>query len=200
MSSERLPQFRDCAESNKAQTRADSWSVAARICALIFFPILLISCDDAPDSAANVTATPSAARSPALPRIKWLEARGDVTPERWLASRAAQIDLDGNNPSVTALRADLNAAAARFGDPPRMIANRAVQLEEMLAAQGIDEHAPDIISLLLSTASAGAPKEGFGALCQHYFNLRQQGVGRDDALRQLKETRLSRPGDPQYRG
>ena len=127
-----------------------------------------------------------------MPRIKWLDAHSSVTPEQWLASRVAQKDLAETDPKVEAMRAELQTAAKRFGDEPRMIANRAVQLEEMLAARGIDEGAPELIALLSS--SAAEPKEGFGSVCQHYFNLRQQGIGRDAALQQLKETSLLSPG------
>jgi hypothetical protein len=76
-------------------------------------------------------------------------------------------------------------AAHRFGDPPRMIANRAVQLEAMLASAGISESAPELI-VSLSEISEERPREGFGSLCQHYFNLRKQGLDREAALAQLK--------------
>ncbi|WP_141700643.1 hypothetical protein [Methyloceanibacter superfactus] len=76
-----------------------------------------------------------------------------------------------------------------------MIANRAVQLEGMLAAQGIDESAPELIETLSRAVARADRKEGFGSVCQHYFYLRQQGVGREAALQQLKEARLARPGN-----
>lgn len=175
-------------------------ALAARSLALALLGVLVLGCDDVTESEAPVTATPQASRAPALPRIKWLDADGGVTPERWLASREAQADLEETDPSVTAMQRALDAAAKQFSDPPRMIANRAVQLEEMLAAQGIDESAPELIESLSRAAARADRKEGFGSVCQHYFYLRKQGVGREAALRQLKEAQLTRPGNHVIRG
>jgi len=157
---------------------------------LALLPLFWLGCDEAPEPQATATPSQQTAEHPAIPQIKWLDANKGITPERWLASRAAHADLTESDPKVEAMRAELNEAAERFRDPPRMIANRAVQLQGMLAAQGIDERAPELIKLLSSAALIGGPKEGFGSVCQHYFNLRQQGVGRDAALEQLKETSL----------
>jgi hypothetical protein len=171
-----------------------------RVSMFALLPVLALGCEEAPEPEVTAIPTPQAAASPALPRIKWLDAHGDVTPERWLASRAAHADLAENDAKVSSLRNELGQAAKRFGDPPRMIANRAVQLEEMLAGQGIDESAPELIKLLSAAASQTGPKEGFGSVCQHYFNLRQQGVGREAALEQLKETSPLRPNMSVHRG
>ncbi len=168
---------------------------AARVLTLALLGVLVLGCDDVTESETAVTATPQASRAPALPRIKWLDADGGVTPERWLASRAAQADLAETDPSVAAMHQALDDAAKQFSDPPRMIANRAVQLEGMLAAQGIDESAPELIETLSRAVARADRKEGFGSVCQHYFYLRQQGVGREAALQQLKEARLARPGN-----
>jgi hypothetical protein len=132
-----------------------------------------------------VSPTPEAARGPALAHIEWLGERDTTTPERWLASRQAKSDLDEKDQEVISMRERLKVAAHRFGDPPRMIANRAVQLEAMLASAGISESAPELI-VSLSEISEERPREGFGSLCQHYFNLRKQGLDREAALAQLK--------------
>lgn len=155
---------------------------AALLAALLFLP----GCEDENLPAAETTA-PQAAKSPQLPRLKWLDAHSAITPEQWLASREAKVDLDENDAAVAALRIKLNEAARRFGDPARMIANRAVQLEEMLAEEGIDESAPELIEALSTAATESRMREGFGSLSQHYFNLRKQGVEREAALQQLKK-------------
>ena len=98
------------------------------------------------------------------------------------------------------MRVELDQAAKHFHDPPRMIANRAVQLEEMLAANGIEEGAPELIQILSSATADTNLKQGFGSVCQHYFNLRQQGIDREGALEQLKQTSLLGPADNGYRG
>jgi len=147
-------------------------------------------CDDTVETAAVPESSVEAPKPPSLPRIKWLDPRDTTRPERWLASREAKADLEDDDPKVIALRDDLIMAAHRFRDKPRMIANRAVQLEAMLAAAGIIEHAPELIVLLSTAATDGQPQEGFGSICQHYYNLRIQGLDREAALAQLKETTL----------
>jgi hypothetical protein len=130
-----------------------------------------------------------------LPRIEWLDQRDKTHPEVWLASREANADLDEKDPTVVALKTNLDAAAHHFHDAPRMIANRAVQLETMLAAEGIEEHAPALIDSLTATAGARQMREGFGAMCQHYYYLRKQGLNREAALAQLKDTSWREPGN-----
>ncbi len=157
---------------------------------MVVASLFAAGCEDETDTtpARNVSAeTPKPA---SLPRIKWLDLRDPTAPERWLASREAKADLDDDAPGVVALRTDLALAAQRFREPPRMIANRAVQLEEMLAAMGIVEHAPELVVLLSSAVTDGRPHDGFGAIAQHYYNLRKQGLDRETALAQLKETSL----------
>jgi hypothetical protein len=68
-----------------------------------------------------------------------------------------------------------------------MIANRAVQLEGTLKAKGIDEKAPDIIASFSRVAGSARPLDGFGAMCQNYFILREQGLSKDAALTHLAE-------------
>jgi hypothetical protein len=157
---------------------------------LAALPLALIGCDEAAEIEISTAGTEQAPKKPELPRIKWLDAKAASSPERWLASREAHADLDDSNPSVAAIRSDLAAAQAHFGESQRMIANRAVQLEEMLAAEGISEHAPELITLLSRAAKEPRSREGFGSLCQHYFNLRKQGLNREAALEQLKKTSL----------
>ena len=165
------------------------FAAAARALGLALAALSAVGCEDE----AEIGSAPlpvETAKPAALPRMTWLGLHDAVTPERWLASREANADLAEDDPKVIALRAELAAAAQRFRDPPRMIANRAVQLEAMLAAIGVAEHAPELIALLSSAAGAVRPQEGFGAICQHYYNLRKQGLDRDTALAQLKETSL----------
>jgi hypothetical protein len=70
----------------------------------------------------------------------------------------------------------------------------------MLAGRGIEESAPELIDLLSEATAQTGLKQGFGAVCQHYFNLHQQGIGRDAALEQLKGTSLLEPGNGAHRG
>ncbi len=159
--------------------------------------LLLAGCEDtAPPETATTQQIP---KRPELPRIKWLDAHSEIMPEQWLASREAKTDLDENDPAVVALRTKLKDAARRFGDAARMIANRAVQLEEMLAEEGISEHAPELIDCLSSAATRSRQREGFGSLTQHYFNLRKTGVDRDAALEQLKKTSVYWSADTIHR-
>jgi hypothetical protein len=145
-----------------------------------------VACEEAlePQAAVEVPAT-SSPDTRALVRREWITQHDKIAPERWLASRAAGIDLTANDPSVADMRALLSTAHERFGDPSRMIANRAVQLETMLKERGIAEPAPDLIRTLSGAIARGRSLEGFGAMCQKYFILREQGLAREQAIAQL---------------
>lgn len=161
--------------------------MAMPLLVLALLPPFGAACDVATEPEVSAPAsTPEASHGPAVSRIKWLGERDAVTPERWLASREAKTDLADKDQAVLSMRERLVAAAHRFGDPPRMIANRAVQLEEMLAGAGIVESAPELIVSLSSATSDSRPNAGFGSLCQYYFNLRKQGLDREAALKQLR--------------
>lgn len=160
--------------------------MAIRLLVLSLLPFLGVACDEAAEPESATAPAPEAAHSPALPRIKWLGERDATTPQRWLASREVMADLAETDQAVISMRERLKLAAHRFGDPPRMIANRAVQLEGMLASEGIRERAPELILFLSSAVSESRPNAGFGSLCQYYFNLRKQGLDREAAIEQLK--------------
>lgn len=166
---------------------------------IVLLPLLGLGCDDAAEPEATATSSPQQAVPSSL-SIQWLDANSGITPEQWLASRAARADLPESAPQVKNMRVEINKAAEHFRDPPRMIANRAVQLEEMLAKEGIEESAPQLIQLLSTATAQTGLKEGFGSVCQHYFNLRQQGVSREAAVEQLKQTSLLGPADGVRRG
>lgn len=178
--------------------RLSFYGLTPRTALLAAIVSILPGCEEV--TSPETTTAQQTTKSPELPRLIWLDAHSKTTPERWLASREAKVDLDENDPAVVALRVKLNEAAQRFGDAVRMIANRAVQLEEMLAEEGISEHAPELIETLSSAATETRQREGFGSLSQHYFNLRKQGVGREVALEQLKKTSVYGSGDAIHRG
>src|SRR5690606_10940144 len=83
------------------------------------------------------------------------------------------------------IRELLERANENFVESARMIANRAVQLENTLASKGINERARDIIVKLNSIKNPSIQSARFGALCQYYATLREQGMSSDDALKTL---------------
>ena len=149
------------------------------------------ACEEASDTSGSALspAPPAARTSTRLARIDWLDAQEGASPERWLASREAGQDVPDNDDSVIAMRKSLQIAHDRYRDPTRMIANRAVQLEGMLKSVGIEEPASRLIVGLSEIAEKGPRLEGFGAACEHYFNLRKQGMSREAAIQRLKDGR-----------
>ncbi|MEI9901032.1 MAG: hypothetical protein WDN31_13845 [Hyphomicrobium sp.] len=85
------------------------------------------------------------------------------------------------------MRKVLDVAAVRFRDQPRMIANRAVQLEEMLSEKRISERAPRLIVTLSQVPGSQRSVESFAALTQQYYNLRLEGLGKAAAIEALKQ-------------
>jgi hypothetical protein len=144
----------------------------------------LTGCDsgDRPEDQEKFSATESVP----LHRKAWLERQDTVAPELWLASRDAHADVTENHPLVSATRERLDIAKQRFGDSPRMIANRSVQLEGMLSADGIQETAVELLDALASVPGGLGTTGGYGALCQQYYNLRKSGQTREAALDALR--------------
>lgn len=124
-----------------------------------------------------------------LPRsattIRWLDRQAALTPEDWLASRKHPTARSAP-PTSMKIKRELDRAARYFGNSPRMIANRAVQLETMLAAKGINEDALDLIADLSTLALLEMKAEGFAARCQQYFTIRIQHKNKEEALAALK--------------
>ncbi len=121
----------------------------------------------------------------------WLTAQDDVRPEVWLIaheSKAAETSPAGD-PGV--VRRSLADASATFNDTPRMIANRAVQLEKMLKSEGVEENAIILISRL-NDAIAPGRIESFGAAVEKYYNMRKAGMSSDQAVDALSKRYGSR--------
>lgn len=121
----------------------------------------------------------------------WLDPRDPTLPEVWLASRAQGRDVPASDPAVARWHDVLEDADARFDETGRMIANRAVQLEAMLEEIGVKTSAEHIIRGFAPLAAPGS-RRAFGALCQHYYNLRAAGESETAALATLRG-----PGAPE---
>lgn len=103
-----------------------------------------------------------------------------------MASRNEPKVRKESDPEVQRLDRMLTAANALYRESERMIANRAVQLEGMLAGIGIKETAAVILDDLTAVAGEVGQTEGFGAVSQHYYNLRASSNSRGEALAALK--------------
>ena len=119
-------------------------------------------------------------------RLEWLRLTDGVAPEQWLASREARRDLDLYDSAVVDMRRILDVAGQRFRDQPRMIANRAVQLETMLKEKHIAERAPLLIVTLSQVPGQQRYVDSFAALTQQYYNLRMEGLAQGQAIDELK--------------
>jgi hypothetical protein len=117
---------------------------------------------------------------------QWLSEQDDIKPELWLIEH--ETKLGGNPPASDAgeVRRALSAASEKFHDTPRMIANRAVQLEDMLKGAGGDETAVVLINRLTGIIAANRI-ESFGAAGQQYYNLRKAGLTGEQAFDALSK-------------
>ncbi len=161
-------------------------------CGLGFLSILaaaalLGACGD--DSASKIPeASRFERREKPLHERDWLTRLTKVEPHRWLASHQAGHPLQDGDKRIAEMQRQLATAATRFDETPRMIANRAVQLEGMLREIGIRETPAQLINDLLSTTAGSEHKQSFGTLVQHYFNLRRLGQTKKAALTSLRHT------------
>jgi hypothetical protein len=152
------------------------------LCATAF--ALAAACsDDASEQ--SIVAREETRETPLFERT-WLDVTERAKPQAWLVSRMTKTAVAPEDPAVGPVAAMLETASQQFRESPRMIANRAVQLEGMLAEVGLTEPAVQLIEALSIIAPDEHKAESFGAVCQHYFNLRLAGLGRDEALADLK--------------
>jgi hypothetical protein len=146
-------------------------------------------CDDpAPEPASRSVAAPDAP-SFSIAQRQWLDIKDKISPAVWLASREASRDVSPDDPAARTLRELLGEADRRFSEGPRMIANRAVQVEAMLAEQGVREAPRQVIEGLVSIAETDE-RAGFGETCQHYVNARVAAPTREAALELLRRRPL----------
>ncbi len=119
-------------------------------------------------------------------RVDWLEVSAPISPAQWLASRGEDQPRSLADPEVQRLSARLTEAHTHYRESERMIANRAVQVSEMLGQIGVSETAAHILDDLTGIGAKLGRTEGFGAVSQHYFNLRAAGVAHSEAIATLK--------------
>jgi hypothetical protein len=155
--------------------------------------LTIAACGDEVGRETQSAPAPVAAQDESLNALAWLKQTHAIAPEHWLASREAGHDLDMYDASVGDMRRVLETAAMRFRDHPRMIANRAVQLEAMLKERGIEERAPRIITNLSQVPGQTRYVESFASLTQQYFNLRMEGRSRSQAIDMLKAQDIGKP-------
>lgn len=156
----------------------------------------LAACDEptAPPAPAAVEAPAQTAFS--IAGRSWIDVDDKMSPALWLASREAGRDLPADDPAVASFRALLHEADIRFSEASRMVANRAVQVQGMLAERGVKETPREVIEGLVSIGEIGE-RAGFGETCQHYVNARVTSPDRAAALAALKRRPLpaAAPGD-----
>jgi hypothetical protein len=117
----------------------------------------------------------------------WLSPTDPMEPARWLASRELGRPAPEVGSQADHLRHSLARAKTAFIEDPRMVANRTVQLGQMLAEAGMPESYADLLDGLEAVAAVTTRKQLYGELCQQYYNTRRQGVDRTTTLARLTE-------------
>lgn len=152
--------------------------------AVVLLSLCALACSDEQDASQPPAGKAEAAAS--KPADAWLELKDDTSPADWLINRARQSGQSVGREEFDALNRALSIAVLRLGESGRMIVNRAAQLETMLQAAGHDEKAIQLIPLLTDAIGETGQTEGFGALSQHYYNMRKSGSTSEDALKDLR--------------
>jgi hypothetical protein len=180
------------------QASFSKYSFIKRASALAFCFLFVTACDDPAPPERSGTSAPARPEVFTVAGRSWLDVKDNVSPAVWLASREAGRDVDPNDPAAASLRALLDEADARFTESPRMIANRAVQVQSMLAERGVMESAREVIAGLVSIGQVGE-RAGFGETCQHYVNARAASGSRMAALETLRRQPLPPPSGSEER-
>lgn len=163
-------------------------SFIKRQCSLLVLVATVALCASCSDETAEPQQTAeqrSVVRETANRERIWLDLHDGTDPSVWLASREAGRDLDEHDPAVVRADTILDGASPHFMETQRMIANRAVQLSAMLAAINVRETPTELVQRIDGIQSKVGGKGYFGDLCQHYFNIRSQGIGADAAVATL---------------
>lgn len=156
---------------------------------LVCLSPLLAGCDEPAPREKPTASAPSGIDAFAFAERNWIDVKDGISPAVWLASREAGRDVAPNDPAAASFRALLEDADARFTEGPRMIANRAVQVQSMLAERGVQETPRRVIEGLVSIGQIGE-RAGFGETCQHYVNARASSGSRTAALEALSRQPL----------
>lgn len=120
-------------------------------------------------------------------RPDWLELKDDAIPSDWLIERSRAAGRPVNDTEIKELRSALSIAVLRLGESARMIVNRSAQLETMLKSEGHDESAIRLVPMLTGAIGETGQTEGFGAVSQHYYNMRKAGMTSAEALEDLRK-------------
>ncbi len=151
---------------------------------LLLLPLLMLAAcgsEEPREEGQSVVARTSESELPG-----WLTPTDGTDPARWLAGREAGRALADDAPEVAAMRVSLKAARTGFVEDMRMMANRTVQLGQMLAEIGKPEPYRRLIDGLGGIAGQrGRHKSLYGEMVQHYYNARAQGADHEAALAQL---------------
>lgn len=152
--------------------------------ALVTLVASLAACGDEPVSV-NPPPAPQTQIPPAH-KVSWLEVDSELPPALWLISRDHDALRPANDPEVQRVKKLLDDAHRLYRESQRMIANRTVQIEAMLRAKGHDDSAVMILDDLAAVAGEVGQAEGYGAMGQHYVNMRGNGISREESLAKLK--------------
>jgi len=154
-------------------------------CALLF-----VGCTD--DNQKNQHTDQRSGLTRAQAQPSWLDAMSEIEPASWLIAREANAGRALKAEDAAKIRQSIATAAKVFQEDPRMIANRAVQLEAMLDPTDGRETAVGLIAVLTDVVREPGKVEGFGAIGQQYYNLRKTGLSERDALNDLSRRYGSR--------
>ncbi|WP_411903652.1 MxaH protein [Methylorubrum thiocyanatum] len=170
-------------------------ALATRLAAPLAALLILTACDRGGEpSGEAATAAPDRGDDGAIVASTaedhlpdWLSPTDGTDPARWLAGREAGHPLPADAAAVRELRESLDGARSAFVEDKRMIANRTVQLGQMLSEIGKTESYRGLIDGLGAVASVrGRHKSLYGEMCQHYYNTRVQGADHATALARLE--------------
>lgn len=156
--------------------------------------LALAACSDEPPIESKSALKGTSATAP--PKRQWLEIHSATRPAQWVLDWRAPKDRAPSDKELERVEKSLAAAHAIYRESERMIANRAVQLEQMLAKLGVEESAANILEDIASVAGEIGQTEGFGAVSQHYYILRSSRHDRADALALLKSRYGTRTAQP----
>lgn len=172
------------------------------ICSGMIFILMftsLISCDSSTPSA-TIKELPALTNKIAhkddfdnLASKSYLEIKDRAIAARWLALKERHNDPPSGHIDFKVKRYEelIRFLAEKLKEDPRMIANRTVQIQELLQESNIHESLGNILEGMSSVARTGVIGS-YGSYCQWYLNLRQSQTDHTATIANMKSLKQIR--------
>jgi len=160
----------------------------------VLLGVLLSACEQQPQALPNEGNTPQASKTEldyeldALRDLSFLEVHDDSIAAPWLAlqDNINKPDYQPSAEQIAQYDSRLQFLTKQLKEDRRIIANRTVQIRDLLAQTVQQETVLHLLDGMAEVASAGVEGD-YGSYCQWYVNLRDTKHNHQEAIAKMKQ-------------